>query len=182
MTRFALDIATIRDHALLDMADGPVTQAYVADLSAVIAVLNDVLATELVCWLRYQQHAIVAAGIDHKQIAEQFADHAREELQHALSIAARINQLGGSPDFDPSSLACRSQTAYHTYHDTDLSGMLKENLIGERIVIQTYQQIIRWLGADDPTTRRLVERILEQEEEHAGDLRDLLARPATAGG
>jgi bacterioferritin len=162
MTRFASDIATIRDHALLDMADGPVTQAYVADLSAVITMLNDVLATELVCWLRYQQHAIVAAGIDHKQIAEQFADHAREELQHALSIAARINQLGGSPDFDPSSL--------------------EENLIGERIVIQTYQQIIRWLGADDPTTRRLVERILEQEEEHAGDLRDLLARPATAGG
>jgi bacterioferritin len=131
MTRFASDIATIRDHALLDMADGPVTQAYVADLSAVITMLNDVLATELVCWLRYQQHAIVAAGIDHKQIAEQFADHAREELQHALSIAARINQLGGSPDFDPSSLACRSQTAYHTYHDTDLSGMLKENLIGD---------------------------------------------------
>lgn len=177
MTKFASDIATIRDRALLDMADGPVTPGYMADLSAVIAVLNDVLATEVVCWLRYQQHAISAAGIDHKQIAEEFAQHAREELEHALAVAARINQLGGSPDFDPSSLAGRSRTAYRNYDDTDLPGMLKENLIAERIVIQTYQQIIRWLSADDPTTRRLVERMLEQEEEHARDLRDLLARP-----
>ena len=181
MASLKLDMSTIRDRALLDLAEGPVTPTYGLNVEEVIKVLNDVIATEIVGWLRYQQHATVAAGAESTKVAGTFAEHASDELQHVLKFAKRVNELGGSPDFDPATLVSRSHTAYHVYIDTDLTGMLKENLLAERIVVQTYQEIIRWIGAGDPTSRRLFERILEQEEHHAGDLRQLLGTPVDAG-
>jgi bacterioferritin len=173
---FALDVETLRRQAREHMEQGPVTPAYEGSTAQVVSVLNDVLATELVCWARYQQHAIVCAGINRAQVAQEFTEHAGEEMQHALWAAERVTQLGGQPDFTPNTLTARAHTEYKTFEDTDLVGMLKENLVAERIVIQSYQEVIRWLGDADPTTRRLLERILEQEEEHADDLNDLLGR------
>ncbi|MFE6054927.1 ferritin-like domain-containing protein [Kitasatospora sp. NPDC056446] len=154
------------------MAQGAVTSTYGLDAEKVIAVLNDVVATEIVCWLRYTRHAISATGIDRAQVAAEFTEHAAAEMQHALRAAERIAQLGGEPDFDPATLAQRAHTAPH---EKDLKAMLEHNLLAERIVISTYQEIARWLGDHDPTTRRLIESILEEEEEHAYDLTDLLA-------
>jgi bacterioferritin len=171
---FALDIEKLRRQARQHMEKGAVTATYGGSVDQVVAVLNDVLATEIVCWLRYQQHAIVAAGIDRAQVAAEFTEHAADEMQHAMWAAERINQLGGHPDFSPDTLAARSATEYKTFTDNDLKGMLQENLVAERIAIQTYQEIVRWLGDNDPTTRRLLERILEQEEDHADDLNNLL--------
>lgn len=171
---FAINVQELRDQARRHMEQGPVTPSYKASVSKVVDVLNTVLATEMVCWARYQQHAMVAAGINRAQVAQEFTEHAGEEMQHALWAAERVNQLGGEPDFTPETLASRSHTQYRTFAATDLEGMLKENLVAERIVIQSYQEIIRWIGDDDPTTRRMLERILEQEEEHADDLNDLL--------
>ena len=125
--------------------------------------------------MRYSRHAISAAGIDRAQVSGEFTEHADEECQHPMWAAQRISQLGGDPDFDPATLVKRSHTTYETFEDEDLTGMLKENLPAERIVITTYQEIIRWLGEDDPTTRRLMEKILQEEEEHADDIVDLLA-------
>lgn len=176
-TRSHLDIRTLRDRALQDMAEGPVTPAYKADVLAVISVLNTMLASAIVCWLRYQQHATVAAGINATEVARCFASNAADELHNTVTLALRINQLGGIPDLDPVSLASRAYTAYHTYIGTELSLMLKENLIASRIVIQISQEMIRWIGADDPTTRRLLESILEREESHASELRNLLGAP-----
>ncbi|TDB86398.1 bacterioferritin [Actinomadura sp. KC216] len=171
---FSIDVAAIRDRARQKMADGPVTEGYRRSADQVIGVLNDVLATEIVCWMRYSRHAISATGIDRAQVAAEFSEHADEERDHAMRAAERINQLGGEPDFDPETLATRSHTTYETFDDGDLTGMLKENLVAERIVIESYQEIIRWLGDGDVTTRRLMENILEEEEEHADDLVDLL--------
>jgi bacterioferritin len=140
---------------------------------AVIDVLNQVVATEIVCWLRYTQHAIVASGIDRAQVAAEFTEHAEEERHHMESAAERISQLGGTPDLSPGGLS-KSHTEYVTAEATDLKKMLEENLVAERIVISSYQEIIRWLTDSDPTTRRIMESILEQEEEHADDLNDLL--------
>ncbi|WP_354637983.1 ferritin-like domain-containing protein [Kitasatospora camelliae] len=172
---FVIDVTRIRDEARKKMADGPVTDTYGLDTAKVIAVLNDVVATEVVCWLRYTRHAISATGIDRAQVAAEFTEHAAEEMQHALRAAGRISQLGGEPDFDPATLAGRAHTDYTTPAGRDLKAMLEHNLLAERIVISTYQEIARWLGDHDPTTRRLIEWILEQEEEHADDLTDLLA-------
>jgi bacterioferritin len=171
---FSVDVAAIRDRARQKMDQGPVTEAYGKDPADVIAVLNEVLATEIVCWMRYSRHAISASGIDRAQVSAEFTEHADEERQHAMWAAERITQLGGDPDFDPATLTKRAHTTYETFADDDLPGMLKENLAAERIVITTYQEIIRWLGADDPTTRRLMEKILAEEEEHADDIVDLL--------
>ncbi|GAA3879705.1 MULTISPECIES: DUF892 family protein [Streptomyces] len=171
---FVLDVTRIRDEARARMEAGPVTDTYGLNHDRVIGVLNDVVATEVVCWLRYTRHAIAATGIDRAQVSAEFTEHAKEELDHALRAAERISQLGGDPDFDPQTLAQRATTDYTTPKDGDLKGMLKDNLLAERIVISTYQEIIRWLGNDDPTTRRLLESILEEEEEHADDLVDLL--------
>jgi bacterioferritin len=140
----------------------------------VVSVLNEFLATELVCWLRYHQHALVASGIASAQVRNEFLEHADEELHHALAMAERITQLGGTPNFDPACISARSSTVYREYGSSDLAGMLKENLIAERIVIQTYQEVVQWLAGDDPTTRRLMEKVLADEEEHASDLRGLL--------
>ncbi|HUB71702.1 MAG TPA: ferritin-like domain-containing protein [Acidimicrobiales bacterium] len=173
--QFAIDVEKLRTQAREHMERGAVTPAYGTSVDQVVSVLNDVVATEIVCWARYQQHAIVAAGIDRAQVADEFKEHAGEEMQHAMWAAERINQLGGTPDFTPSTLAQRAHTEYKVFQETDLTGMLKENLVAERIVIQSYQEIIRWLGDSDPTTRRILERILEQEEEHADDLNTLLS-------
>ncbi|BCL25338.1 ferritin-like domain-containing protein [Streptomyces aurantiacus] len=172
--KFEIDIKGIRDDARAHMEKGPVTGTYGADRERLIEVLNEVVATEVVCYLRYTQHAIAASGIDRAQVAAEFAEHAKEELQHGLRAAERISQLGGQPDFDPTTLKQRSHTEYVTTEDTDLKRMLQENLVAERIVITTYQEIVRWIGESDPTSRRLIESILEEEEEHADDLTDLL--------
>lgn len=171
---FTADIAAIRERARQKMEQGPVTGSYGKDPDEVIAVLNEVLATEIVCWMRYSRHAIAATGINRAQVAGEFAEHAESERGHAMLAAERISQLGGEPDFDPATIAGRAHTAYETFADGDLEGMLRDNLTAERIVITTYQEIIRWLGDGDPTTRRLLEGILADEEEHADDLVDLL--------
>lgn len=173
---FELDVSRIREDARAHMAQGPVTEGYQADKQRVIEILNDVVATEVVCFLRYSQHAIAATGIDRTQVAAEFREHARQEMDHGLRAAERVSQLGGTPDFDPATLAARSHTEYVETDENDLRRMLQENLIAERIVITSYQEIIRWLGDTDPTTRRLMESILAEEEEHADDLTDLLAK------
>ncbi|MFF7329588.1 ferritin-like domain-containing protein [Streptomyces sp. NPDC090306] len=172
--QFEIDVKKIRADARAHMDKGPVTKTYGADRDRLIQVLNEVVATEVVCYLRYSQHAIAATGIDRAQVAAEFTEHAQEELQHGLRAAERISQLGGQPDFDPATLKERSHTEYVTTAENDLTRMLQENLVAERIVITTYQEIVRWIGESDPTTRRLIESILEEEEEHADDLTDLL--------
>lgn len=174
--QFELDVTKIRTDARKQMDDGPVTSTYGTDKDRIIEILNQVVATEVVCWLRYTQHAIVASGIDRAQVAAEFTEHAAEEMQHGLRAAERISQLGGDPDFNPATLAERSHTDYVQTADTDLEKMLRENLVAERIVISTYQEIIRWIADGDPTTRRLMESILAEEEEHADDLTDLLGQ------
>lgn len=171
--QFALDIDKIRTDARESWAKGPVTGAYGREVGAVIEMLNQVVATEIVCWLRYSQNSIVATGIDRAQVAAEFSEHAANEREHMERAAERISQLGGEPDLSPDALK-RSHTDYVTADEGDLKKMLQENLVAERIVISSYQEMIRWLGDGDPTTRRLMESILEQEEEHADDLLDLL--------
>lgn len=171
---FALDVEALRDRARREMEQGPVTPTYGGPVDRVIAVLNEVLATELVCWARYEQHAIVASGIHSAPVSDEFREHADQERRHAVAAAERINQLGGEPDFSPDALAKRSYTGYRTFEPGDIEAMLRENLVAERIVIQGYQEIIRWIADRDPTTRRMLEWILQQEEEHADDLSELL--------
>jgi bacterioferritin len=175
---FSVDVAAIRDRARQRMDDGPVTADYGADRQRVIEVLNDVVATEIVCWLRYSQHAIVAEGINREPVAQEFKEHAAEERDHMVRAADRVGQLGGQPDMDPGRATGRAHTSYETYDDEDLTGMLRENLKAERIVIEVYREMIRWLGNDDPTTRILIEGILAEEEDHADDLNDLLGSEA----
>jgi bacterioferritin len=172
---FTSDITAIRKRAREKMEDGPVTESY-GDKKPedVIDVLNEVVATEIVCWMRYTRHALSATGINRAQVTSEFTEHAESERGHAMRAAERISQLGGDPDFDPATVAARAHTTYETFADEDLEGMLRDNLTAERIVITTYQEIIRWLGDADPTTRRLLEEILADEEEHADDLLDLL--------
>jgi bacterioferritin len=171
--QFALDITKIRAEARDKMSQGAVTPDNTSDVDAVIDVLNQVVATEIVCWMRYTQHAIAASGINRAQVAAEFTEHAAEERHHMEGAAERISQLGGTPDLSPEGLS-KSHTDYVVTEPTDLTRMLEENLVAERIVISSYQEIIRWLGDSDPTTRRLMESILEEEEEHADDLNDLL--------
>ena len=172
--KFEIDVTKIRNDARKHMDAGAVTVGNTVDVERLIGVLNEVIATEIVCYLRYSQHAISATGIDRAQVAAEFTEHASEEMQHGLWAAVRVSQLGGEPDFDPATLAERSHTEYVMVDEADLKRMLTENLVAERIVITSYQEIIRWIGDADPTTRRLMEKILEQEEDHADDLNDLL--------
>jgi bacterioferritin len=171
---FVLDVERIRAQAQKKMQDGARMPGLGIDPEKVIAVLNDVVATEVVCWTRYTRHAISASGINRAQVAAEFTEHAAAELQHAMWAAERVSQLGGEPDFDPATMAERAHTDYTTPDPNDLEQMLRDNLLAERIVIEAYQEIIRWLADSDPTTRRLLERILEEEEEHADDIVDLL--------
>lgn len=173
-TGFAIDITRIRDEARQHLRQGPVTPADTTDVDQVITVLNQVVASEMVCYLRYTQNAIVCQGIDREHVATMFSDHAAEELGHFQRVSDRINQLGGSPDLNPATMKERAHTDYAAPgEETDLQGMIRENLIAERIVIETYSEIIRWLGDADITSRRLLEDILKEEEDHADELNDL---------
>jgi bacterioferritin len=171
---FELDLKAIRQRARTHMEQGPVTKANTSDREAVIKVLNDALATETICVMRYKRHAYAATGPMGEVCAEEFLEHATEEQQHADWFADRIDQLGGVPDLDPASVTKRSHTEY-TVGET-LKHLLSEDLVAERIAVETYTEIIRWLGERDPTTRRLFETVLAKEEEHADDLRKLIAR------
>jgi bacterioferritin len=155
------------------MDDGPVTQTYKADRETVLKLLNGALATEIVCTLRYKRHYFMAKGINSEGVAQEFLEHANEEQQHADQLAARIVQLGGEPDFAPDSLTARSHSEYK--EGADLKDMIRENLVAERIAIDTYREIVRYLGDSDTTTRRIFEEILAVEEEHADDMADLLS-------
>jgi bacterioferritin len=169
---FKTDLEKIRQRAREKMRDGAVTAAYLADREQVISVLNEVLATELVCVLRYKNHYFMASGINAQPVAQEFLQHANEEQGHADQVAQRITQLGGVPNLDPNGLATRSHAQY-AVGDT-LQAMIEEDLVAERIAIETYSEIVRWLGSDDPTTRRMMEDLLKVEEEHADDLVNLL--------
>jgi bacterioferritin len=172
MEEFLTDITTLRANARLHMEKGPVTNAYGADLERVLYVLNQSLATELVCVLRYKRHYFTAQGINAQSAADEFLQHAGEEENHADMIAARITQLGGEPDFNPDTLTKRSHSEYDS--SGELEAMIREDLVAERVAIASYSEIISWLGDGDPTTRRMLEEILAMEEEHAEDMLDLL--------
>jgi bacterioferritin len=171
---FVADIEAIREHARHNMEQGPVTESYLADRDTVVKILNDALATEIVCVLRYKRHYFMAKGINSEPVAKEFLEHAQEEQEHADRIAARIAQLGGAPDLNPATLSSRSHAQY--VEGSNLITMIKEDLIAERIAIDTYRQIIRFLKEDDPTSRRLMEDILEKEEEHADEMLNLLTQ------
>jgi len=172
MTEFKLDLETFRREAREHMRKGAVTEDYSADRDAVVDVLNSVLATEIVCNLRYRNNALVAKGLQAEAAAAEFATHAAEEQEHADLVAARIARLGGEPDMNPATLMARSHAPYTT--STNLREMLEENLVAERVAVSSYREIARWLGDRDPTSRRLMEELLEKEEEHADDLAGLL--------
>ncbi len=176
MGEFVSDLAAIRKRARESIEDGAVTAGYKANREQMIKVLNEALATELVCVLRYRRHYFTATGIASESVKAEFLAHAQEEQQHADWIAERINQLGGEPNFNPQGLAERSHSEY--VPGIDLPSMIKEDLVAERIAIETYSDIIRWIGDDDPTTRKLMIDILKVEEEHANDMADLLKRVA----
>jgi bacterioferritin len=171
---FAIDIAKIRDDAQKHLKQGALTTADTTNVERVIAVLNKVIASEMVCYLRYTQNAIVAQGINREQVSAMFVDHANEEMGHFQRVSDRINQLGGNPDMNPATLIERAITEYVEPDDpTDLQGMIRENLLGERIVIEVYTEIVHWLGDGDITSRRMMESILKEEEDHADELNDL---------
>jgi bacterioferritin len=174
MAEFLTDIKTLRERARQEIEKGPITEAYGADVTRVIQVCNEALATEIVCTLRYKRHYYTATGIHAEAVAGEFLQHAAEEQQHADMLAERIVQLGGEPDFAPDTLTTRSHAEYDA--SRDLVAMIKEDLVAERIAIASYTEIVQWLGDGDPTTKRVFERILEQEEEHADDLRGMLER------
>ena len=169
---FLTDIKTLRKRARQHIEQGAVTEGYKADRKTVIKVLNESLATEIVCVLRYRRHYFMASGIHAEGVAAEFLQHAIEEQGHADQIAQRIVQLGGEPNFNPEGLLSRSHAEY-VEGDT-LLDMIKEDLVAERIAIDSYREIIQYLGNDDPTTRRMMEGILAMEEEHADDLVNLL--------
>jgi bacterioferritin len=169
---FLSDIATLRKRAREHIAEGAVTPGYHADRGVVIKLLNEALATEIVCTLRYKRHYFMAKGIHAEGVATEFLEHAAEEQQHADQVAARIVQLGGEPDFSPDGLMSRSHAEYVA--GEDLESMIREDLIAERIAIDSYREMVAYLGENDPTTRRLMEEILAKEEEHADDLANLL--------
>ncbi|SPB17653.1 ferritin Dps family protein [Caballeronia novacaledonica] len=169
---FVLDVEKIRADARQHMDEGAVTTGYGADRETVLKLLNDSLATEIVCTLRYKRHYFMAKGIHSEAVAQEFLEHANEEQEHADTLAERIVQLGGAPNFAPDGLSSRSHSEYN--EGKDLIDMIRENLIAERIAIDTYREIIRYLGDKDVTTRRIFEDILAVEEEHADDMADLL--------
>lgn len=184
----SLDVTSLRQRARLHLADGAVTSGYGEPRPQVLARLDAALATELVCMLRYRRHHFMARGAQATTVADEFLVHAVQEQQHADWLAERIAQLGGAPDFAPESLARRSHAQY--VEGVTLADMIRENLVAERIAIDSYRGFIRFLGSDDPTTRRLLETILATEEEHADELAAWLqempaeapARPAIAQG
>ena len=170
---FLSDVKTLRERARKHIDGGAVTTTYQGDVHKTIEILQAVLATEIVCVLRYTQHSIAASGISSEGVRAEFKEHAAEEQEHMLAVADRINQLGGTPDFNPEGLATRSASQY-AGQDGNLIDMIKENLIAERIAVDHYRELIRYFADDDPTTRVMLEGILAVEEEHADDMHDLL--------
>jgi bacterioferritin len=171
-TPFLTDIKTLRARARENLDTGNVTFTYEGDVKKTIEILQTVLATELVCVLRYTMHAVTAAGISSEAVKAEFQTHADEERAHAHSVAERINQLGGTPNFDPKGLESRSASEFGSA--TKLVDMIKENLIAERIAVDHYRELIRYFGDSDPATRTMLQSILAVEEEHANDMHDLL--------
>ena len=169
---FLSDIETLRSRARQHIEQGAVTPGYRADRETVIKLLNEALATEIVCVLRYKRHYYMASGINAQSVAQEFLQHANEEQLHADKLAQRIVQLGGEPNFAPQGLSDRSHSEY--VEGDSLVEMIREDLVAERIAIDSYREMITYLGNDDPTTRRLMETILAMEEEHADDLVNLL--------
>ena len=171
---FLTDIKTLRERARQHIENGAVTSGYSADRETVIKLLNEALATEIVCVLRYRRHYFMASGINAESVAAEFLQHANEEQGHADQIAHRIVQLQGAPDFNPDGLLTRSHAEY--VEGTTLIDMIKEDLVAERIAIDSYREMITYLGNQDPTSRRLMEEILAVEEEHADDLVNMLQK------
>lgn len=167
-----INLKAIQQKAQHSIDQGAVTEDYSLDLNTAYTLLNSALATEIMCTLRYRHHQIIAKGIDKPQVAAEFKEHADDEQRHMMMIAERINQLGGDPDFNPETVKKRTATEYgagnNIYH------LVEENLVAERIAIMIYRELIEWFGNADPTTRRLLEEILKDEEDHADDLSDLL--------
>ena len=170
---FLTDVTTLRARARKHLDDGPITETYRGDVNVTIEVLQSVLATELVCVLRYTQNAIAASGLASEGVRAEFREHATEEQGHAMEVAERISQLGGKPDFNPETLTSRSAAQY--VEGSELVDMIRENLIAERIAVDHYRELIRYFGDNDPATRIMLEGILRVEEEHANDMLDLLA-------
>ena len=175
---FLSDIKTLRERARQHIEQGAVTPGYVGDRETVLKLLNNSLATEIICVLRYKRHYFMASGIDSGNAAAEFLQHAGDEQQHVDWIAQRIVQLDGEPDFSPEGLATRAHAEY--VEGDSLQDMITEDLVAERIAIDSYREIINYIGNDDPTTRRLMENILAMEEEHADDLNNLLANMGVA--
>lgn len=174
MPTFVSDITAIRERARRTVADGAVTPSYGLDTETVIRLLNDALATEIVCTLRYRRHYYCAEGIHSESVKKEFMEHATQELAHADQIAERIVQLGGAPDFSPLTLTQRSHAEY--VEGETLRDMIAENLVAERIAIESYLEMIQFVSDRDPTTRRMLEAVLADEEEHAEDMASLLKR------
>jgi bacterioferritin len=172
--QFLSDINEIRRRAREHIERGALTEGYKADRETVLRLLNEALATEIVCTLRYKRHYYMAKGLTSGSIAQEFLEHANDEQEHADRIAERIAELEGEPDYNPEGLATRSHSEYA--EGEDLVDMLREDLIAERIAVESYAEMVRFLGNDDPTSRRMMEDILAKEEEHAMDLSDLIAR------
>ena len=169
---FLTDVKELRARARKNIASGGVTFTYQGDVKKTIEILQAVLATEIVCVLRYTMHAVAASGISSEGVKAEFAQHAKEEAGHMNEVAERINQLGGKPNFNPEGLATRAASEYGSAGN--LVEMIKENLIAERIAVDHYRELIRYFGEDDPGTRTMLEGILRVEEEHANDMHDLL--------
>jgi bacterioferritin len=170
---FLSDVQELRRRAREQIEKGAVTQDYALDPKVAIDLLQNALATEIVCVLRYTMHSVAASGIASQGPKEEFAQHADEEREHMGQIAERINQLGGTPNFNPEGLASRSASEYGP-NELDLVGMIKENLVAERIAIEHYREVVQFFGDKDSTTRTMLEGILAVEEEHANDMSDLL--------
>jgi bacterioferritin len=170
---FLTDVKTLRARARKHLEGGAVTDTYKGNVKKTIEILQSVLATEIVCVLRYTMHAVAATGISSEGVKAEFAEHAKEEQEHMNQVAERINQLGGKPNFNPDGILSRSASQYGDADD-DLVEMIRENLIAERIAVDHYRELIRYFGNDDPGTRAMLEGILTKEEEHANDMHDLL--------
>jgi len=169
--KFSINVEEIRHRARQKLEKGAVTQSYGGSVEEACEILNDALATELLCWLRYRFHAVTATGINSEAVKDEFNEHAAEELEHADMLAERINQLGGKPIYNPAEISGRSATEF--IEGENLVDMIREDLVAERIAIETYREMIRYF-AHDTTTRRMLEIILAKEEEHAEDMHDLL--------
>jgi len=169
---FLTDVKTLRERARQNLGDGAIGTNYIGDVKKTIEILQSVLATEIVCVLRYSMHSVAASGISSESVKAEFAEHAKEEHEHAMMVAERINQLGGKPNFNPEGLVSRSASQYA--EGENLVDMIKENLIAERIAVDHYRELIRYFGNDDPGTKSMLDEILRKEEEHADDMHDLL--------